>query len=736
MRTGRYSMAELFGSRHIEQFVIPEIQRDYVWEGKQVITFLSSILNNFKAWRKENEHPSFSITPVKESTNLDSSETDELKATFAALCAKRYFSTNIGFIYAYTDGDLPGQYYLIDGQQRLTTIYLTLLVTASLADNDNEKLKDQFRSRYCQISKEPVSDSKSAQTRLDYRLRELTTDFFHHYVPFLLKNPSNVEQLTKQSWYRAKLDKDLTAENLIKNFKTIHELIRDTKIEDIHLFFIYLEDLVDCWYFDTNESSQGEGLYIYLNARGQDTAPNENLKALILSKVTDVNKDMWGKRWEEWQDFFWQCRHKGITEGTNPNADRGFDCFLSCVTNLERLRTGNTTSNFEITMEVIEKYFQCLEWLGEQKETFKQFYNLTDRMNPDKPPYIYAGWIDAWFNKVWSTLNDPEIEDKNKDKDKYWSFNLSDPNKTLEPNRKVLIWGTFLSVFCSLEKCGGVTKDIDIKKVFRTIRIFWLRYNNNNRAVTSLSAAVNEFLFDDQPTFIGTESQEEKAKWMLLKNRSESERCEFESIIWQIEDHPLNIDGAGLGSLNITHLVDLEHKVLTRDRLDSVRKSFYELFPLNVKNTDKRIAQALLYYGVFWQQETPWYYNNYNLGGWRLTVRGRGGEELKSPQVNGTVFRRFFEDFIRSGASLDDFLNQKRGTESIDPEKTTDIRKALLWYSEKLGKTFLSKGYHVALSNNGEKDKYLPVLDAIWNLPRYFQGDYQKMSDQVSQLNK
>lgn len=29
MRTGLYSIGELFGNRHIEQLVIPEIQRDY-----------------------------------------------------------------------------------------------------------------------------------------------------------------------------------------------------------------------------------------------------------------------------------------------------------------------------------------------------------------------------------------------------------------------------------------------------------------------------------------------------------------------------------------------------------------------------------------------------------------------------------------------------------------------------------------------------------------------------------
>jgi hypothetical protein len=707
-------MAELFGSRHIEQLVIPEIQRDYVWKPEQVRQLLNSILKNFNAWQSEKGHPSYRIVSVTHPQESQAAP-EEIESAFVSLFAKRYHATNIGFVYAYNDGDLPGQYYLIDGQQRLTTIFLTLLAAASLSPN----LKDRFRSRYCLLSTKPDAGEKSVKTRLDYRLRELTAEFLHHCIPYLLESPSTADQLKLQSWYRQRLDGDKTVENLIANFRVIYELVvSDVASADVPSFFGYLEELVDCWYFDTNESAQGEELYLYLNARGENIAPNENLKARLLAQVGDAkNKDFWGKSWEEWQDFFWQRRRNGLADGIiNPNADRGFNCFLSCVENLEHLRAHDGNPRTEITPEVIDKYFRSLRWLEREKEIFKL-------------PYAYAGWVDSWFKEMWSIFNDPKITD--------WAVDPSNKAKGFERNRMVLMWGTLLSVVCFLEHAEGLMKNIDSEQVFRTIRIFWLRYNNNNRAAVSLSKAVSGILLDSPPAFIGSESQEELAKWRILNGRPDEERRLFESAIWEIEDHPLNINGRDLGNLNISHLLELDEATVTLDNIEDVKTTFYELFPPSTSNKyDERVAQALLYYGAFWDQESPWYYENYNLGDWRRTIRGKGGAETKGTTANRTVFQRFFQDFMQARIPLDEFLKQRMGKESIEPNTETDLRKALIWYSEKLGKEFLKIGWYVAVEGS-DADANFISLHSICNTVGHLRGynGNQKMATQIGAVS-
>jgi hypothetical protein len=114
---------------------------------------------------------------------------------------------------------------------------------------------------------------------------------------------------------------------LLRNFEAVKSKIEQSNIEK-EPFFSYLLDYVEFWYFDTNISEQGEELYNFMNARGEQVQLNENIKADLLGKLnisdawtrtvfqreeyqkdyTDTIgdfKNYWGPKWEDWQDYFW-----------------------------------------------------------------------------------------------------------------------------------------------------------------------------------------------------------------------------------------------------------------------------------------------------------------------------------------------------------------------------------------------------------------------------------------------
>jgi hypothetical protein len=721
MRTGRYSIAELFGNRHIEQLVIPEIQRDYVWEPKQVEHLVASIMNSFKDWQREKAAPPLQVVARNSPDGpFGEDEVQSLQNEFAAFYARRTHATNVGFIYAYCDADLPGQYALIDGQQRLTTIYLALLATATR----DPGLKERFRARYCLCPPGPHTNEAAVPTKLDYRLREHTAEFLRRFVDYFLDNSATLDQLREQSWYLHRHDSDTTVRNLFGNYKTIQQQLEGALSDaEPSQLYEYLEDLVECWYFDTNESAQGEELYLYLNARGESIADNENRKARLLAGVGDsTTKDKWGRTWEEWQDYFWQNRKVGLSEkDSNPNADRGFNSFLVCIENLERLRGRRVAATDPVNLEIIDKYLCVLRWLNEQKEPFKAFYT-------------YAGWVNCWFSEVWGIFNQPDATE--------WAATLSDKNKSIAHNRMVLVWGSLLCVACALEKENGECKKLDHRRIFRAIRIFYLRYHNFGRAVASLPETVRGIL-DDNPDVLGGEQDatEERAKWEFLNECPDEERCELESVIWRIEDHPLNRNGRDLGGVNITHLTDLAVQVTTLPQLKTIRDTFYELFPPEEdgeSDKKKKVASALLYYGAFWDRVRPWYYENYELGDWRRTIRGKGSMELKDG--SGTVFRRFFDDFLQAGQSLDEFVEGKKGSETVDPRCESDLRKALIWYCERLKERLFEKGMYLAKDTSMEKghDEHFPNLCALWNTKGHFRGvdGNQKLADLIEEETK
>jgi hypothetical protein len=711
MRTGLYSLAELFGNRHIEQLVIPEIQRDYVWEKPQVEHLLGSILESFEAWRKEQISPSLKVVRSDSGPGERGGDGElfSLQQDFGKFHARRMHSTNVGFIYAYSDNDLPGQCFLIDGQQRLTTLYLALLATAT----GNEDLKERFRARYCLCSRESDGTNAVAPTRLDYRLREQTTQFLHQWVRHLLDAGDTPPPAKDQSWYLQRLDSDTTVKNLLENYETIRGLLVDALAAvGREGFYGYLEDLVECWYFDTNESAQGEELYLYLNARGESIADNENIKARLLATQGDAEKkDEWGRRWEEWQDYFWNKRNVGVSANMeNPNADRGFNRFLSCIENLENLRASEGGSAEAIDLNTIKKYFEVLRWIEKEKEPFKADYS-------------YTGWVDDWFREMWNILNQAESVD--------WAARLSDGSKS-----RALAWGSLLCVLSSLERSGGEMTAITRRRIFRSLRVIYLRFHNSFKAVSSLPETVNGLLGHTASAFssLSTSTSEERCKWNYLFDKPDPDHQRLEEVIWKIEDHPLNRNGSDHGEVNLTHLVDLEGEV-SLQKLEAIRDAFYDLFPLEKpasETTRKRVASVLLYYGPYWNRVGPWYLENYDLGDWRRTIRGRGSEEKSGG--GPSVFRAFFEEFLQAKQSLDEFASMKTGSEPVNPETDKDLRKALIWYSEKLGPNFLRQGMHVELKTSEwwVHDVHFPGFCALWNTNGSFRrySAFQKLSDQ------
>ena len=93
MNTGRYNLIELLNNNEIDQIIIPEIQRDYVWKEENVISLLESIWSNFK------EKKSIQLNIKDGEDHVD----ENMKEFLSKEYSKIRHATQIGFIYAYHD---------------------------------------------------------------------------------------------------------------------------------------------------------------------------------------------------------------------------------------------------------------------------------------------------------------------------------------------------------------------------------------------------------------------------------------------------------------------------------------------------------------------------------------------------------------------------------------------------------------------------------------------------------
>ena len=380
MKTGRYNVSDLLTSTEIDQIIIPEIQRDYVWTTQNVDGLLMSILKNYGEKKVTN------LVIEDNSGPVDGNIAEFLSTEYARL---RY-NTRVGFIYAYHNREYADKYFLIDGQQRMTTIFLLLL--AVYVKNDNvgnvflNKFRDNFRDKYF----------KGSIPKLDYKVRETAHDFMIDFIEFELskKSPTDSFRNSSEKFYEA-YSNDITAKRLLENYEFIQKRLNSSKYDDS--LIDYIENYIEFNYFDTNISEQGERLYIYMNSRGEGLSIQEKLKPLIVGRIEDEKKLEVGNSWERWQDFFWKHR------GKNHNADKGFEEFCKWATVIHMIVNDKPTlkqaieknSKMQTTVEVIEDYLRY-EGDGGKNETQKKWLRDYQEQNPS---FDY-NWLKSCFEAV------------------------------------------------------------------------------------------------------------------------------------------------------------------------------------------------------------------------------------------------------------------------------------------------------------------------------------------------
>lgn len=721
MKPGKYTIRELFVNREVEQIVIPEIQRDYVWKKEQVEGLLNSLLSDYVKFDTE-------VVNV-------TAENEEIKKLFINYYKKQQYASNIGFIYAYNDAEYKGKYFLIDGQQRITTVYLLLLNLFIATDQKNDFEKKYFNGN---------------QLKIDFKVRETSHDFFKNFLRFCLDNTfeelSDFEKdfrniLTTQYWYYSEYSNDKTIQSIINNYLSINNFIQSNYLNTRN-FLNYILDYVDCWYFDTNISEQGEELYIYMNARGEQIQNNENIKADLLGALKDIDiefvfdredfneeksvaglKKYWGKKWEDWQDFFW------INKGSNDNADNGFNEFLRCVAGLEqylvKIERGweSYTNIYElITLPKLEMYIDNFKWILENKNEFALNYS-------------YSSWLEKCISRIWELFNKDTTD---------WFIDYSDDNKATELNRMAFIWPVFY--YLNLKRNA-----IDRDEAFRLLRLFYVRLNNNIRAVKSIKGLVeyidkngvwdnNKLQLQNFSTLqlmdeneeaknVKTYLKEEVEKHVFFISQSEDIVRKFEELIWEIEDHPINLRGSNLKNQNITHLINLSEN-LNIQELELVKNKFYELFKYDIEEKEgykfsKNLPSLLLHFGNFKHRVKPNYLDNYDFINWRRIVRN----------TDGDAFKTFFDVYKRSNVKLRELLNEKESdfcnnnTDIV--KKIQDFNSQLIIYTILLKQKAWQNGGRMAIRSWEKQDGLFDNIANIYNLKSNFQSSREKLWDLV-----
>lgn len=219
---------------------------------------------------------------------------------------------NLDFVYGSVEGTEPTRFLPLDGQQRLTTLFL-LHWYASWKDG----CSDEFRAMLC----DPHG------SRFTYSVRPSSAEFFDALANFTPDiSPDKVSKLSElikdQAWYFRHWRLDPTIQSAIRMLDSIHGKFLDCE----NLFQRLIDEerpAITFQLLDLANFGLSDDLYIKMNARGKPLTSFETFKARYQQELeTQYGKEarsiegnqfpvaeFFSRRMDtSWADFFWAHR--------------------------------------------------------------------------------------------------------------------------------------------------------------------------------------------------------------------------------------------------------------------------------------------------------------------------------------------------------------------------------------------------------------------------------------------
>ena len=492
----------------------------------------------------------------------------------------------LDFVYGVKDKN--GNIIPLDGQQRLTTLwllhwYLYLKSNKNITkDNLNILLKFTYQTR--------ISSRKFCEELCK-------NEHFHKLRQLEKNNAGNIRYyITNQTWFMAEWEQDPTVKAMLNMLggkdQSIESIFNNCDFEGFWSKLIIENKCPIVFYYlpiDGEIQQEPDDIYIKVNARGEHLTDFENFKADLIKYVRADKQKQWQNISNDehpdlaisklidtdWTDVFWndlpnECKKidKNPPESTGtklPNIDRQFFAFLNryflnlilATTEMDAkaLNQDNTTDKDALLFQ----YLYGKDGKADVTLTYKDFQKYLDGkvITPDN--FVALKTIFAMLKDKKKVDTQPSWDTSSKENFKFLPY-LTKIDKTdigehlasISQVHRVVFFG----ICCYLENCN-TTQGFDINSFREWMRFIWnIAYNSDIQTVDNMKKtiakingvregthniieALRKEAVDDQDSYLGRQWNEEimKAK-MYDKNESiqKAEKLFHGSIRFLIKD--------------------------------------------------------------------------------------------------------------------------------------------------------------------------------------------------------
>lgn len=212
-----------------------------------------------------------------------------IKEIFTAIEEKQS-DFNLHFIYGPINTDGEDSFVPVDGQQRLTTLWLIARYAVEKAEPSDRKDLLRLLSRFTYEDRINAKRFCQALTCEDSRWD-------------IIQDPN--PDILCQDWFVDYWKEDETVASMIRMLSTIHE--EWNKHQDSITAEDILEAIASKIRFNLKIDAFGDDIYMKMNARGLQLTQWENFKGKFSEDLCEDKKESWDKEMEELSNLFFTC---------------------------------------------------------------------------------------------------------------------------------------------------------------------------------------------------------------------------------------------------------------------------------------------------------------------------------------------------------------------------------------------------------------------------------------------
>lgn len=441
----------------------------------------------------------------------------EIRKTFLGsliAAVENYPQKNIELDFVYGKKN-KNKVYLLDGQQRITTLYLL----------------------HWYLTQRLQKPSLLKGVALSYRVRQYADEFTQKIsdkntqIDFTSSIPS--QAICNCTWFFDAWKYDPTVKGMLNTLDTIHELLKDKKISEERYWQPLEEGAVTFYWLNLEEHQLTDELYLKMNARGKQLSNFENFKASLVKRIADNG-------WEEnikekesfsfkmdtiYTDLFWEYRgEENVIDYEVINFFAGMAMIGYALKENSEAQQKRIQELFNNPLSVRVEEFE--------ENDFKLFMSYLDFYSAEKNISIET--------KLWKYYNP-------NNKRGFFEEFIKDENKGTGEFYKGATYPQCI-FFYALSELFIKVKDKAIRENF--IRV--VRNIIENATIDSAQTFVgaiklmSELLKGVQDIYwylCKTAIQSNFASYQVTQEKQKAERIvanlEWKDVIWEAEDHPM-----------------------------------------------------------------------------------------------------------------------------------------------------------------------------------------------------